>query len=167
MNFHTPYRHERMTPRKQDESMTVQSEKDSTDINVIMSKYGATGQLPRVKTAEPQEGDFSAITDYRDALDTVRLAQDHFSAMPAHLRKRFGNNPALFLDFINDEKNHEEARKLGLTNPVREPTIAERTLEELKGIRDVFTPNGENDGTDDNPDRRKKHGAQRPHKKPD
>ena len=37
--------------------------------------------------------------------------------MPADVRARFNNDPALFVDFCSDEANLDEMRKLGLAVP--------------------------------------------------
>ena len=41
-------------------------------------------------------------------------AQEKFSELPAHIRKRFGNDPIQFLDFVTDENNKDEATRLGM-----------------------------------------------------
>jgi phage internal scaffolding protein len=37
-----------------------------------------------------------------------------FNDLPSSIRSRFGNDPAAFLDFVNDEGNADEMIKLGL-----------------------------------------------------
>jgi phage internal scaffolding protein len=41
-------------------------------------------------------------------------AQDSFLALPAKVRARFDNDPALFVDFASDEANRDELKALGL-----------------------------------------------------
>jgi phage internal scaffolding protein len=41
-------------------------------------------------------------------------AQDSFLALPAKIRSRFGNDPALFVEFASDEANKDEMKALGL-----------------------------------------------------
>lgn len=90
-------------------------EKDA-NINNIMAKYIKTGQLPELRNTLPQFGDFSAVMDYKDSLDFVRTAEDSFQQLPAKIRERFHNDPAALISFMGDEKNLEEAIKLGLVN---------------------------------------------------
>lgn len=107
------------------ESMTKQSEKDSADINNIMARYQKTGILPDLIKKEPRYGDFSEVTSYMDAIQIVQLAEEQFSALDAHIRKRFDNDPSKFLDFVHDPKNQDELVKMGLaTRKVSEQDIS-------------------------------------------
>ena len=99
-------------------TMTQQQFKDECDVNNILRKHGHD---PVAFQALTRPGgvyaDFSNITEYREMLDTVMNAQDAFSALPAHLRYRFGNDPAQLLEFIQDGKNYDEGVKLGILTP--------------------------------------------------
>lgn len=94
-------------------SRTQQSFRDECDINNILRKFNATGQLP-AGSVQPQYGDFSGITDYQSALNAVMAAQDSFLALPAKVRAKFSNDPALFVDWASDEANKDEMKALGL-----------------------------------------------------
>lgn len=97
-------------------SLAVQDALEETDINTIVRRFGLTGQLPSDVRA-PQYGDFTGITDYREALDALVAADRAFMELPANVRARFENDAAQFVDFCSDPKNYEEARKLGLLVP--------------------------------------------------
>lgn len=105
----------------QDESRTVQSERDEVDINTIVERFGLTGQLPDDNYRAPQSADFVGIYDYQTALNSVIEAERSFMALPAKLRARFGNDPQLLLEFLSDDANRDEAVKFGLLKPVEEP----------------------------------------------
>ncbi len=45
---------------------------------------------------------------------TVTVAQDMFDHLPSSIRNRFANDPALFLDFVQDADNRVEAIELGI-----------------------------------------------------
>ena len=94
-------------------SLTKQSFRDECDINNILRQFNVTGQLP-IGSVQPQYGDFSGITDYQSALNAVMAAQDFFLQLPAKIRARFDNDPALVVDFASDEANKEEMKALGL-----------------------------------------------------
>jgi len=94
-------------------SRTKQSFRDECDINHILRQFNVTGQLP-VGSVQPQYGDFSGITDYQSALNAVMAAQDSFLALPAKLRAKFDNDPAVFVDWASDEANKDEMKALGL-----------------------------------------------------
>ncbi|AXH74242.1 MAG: internal scaffolding protein [Microviridae sp.] len=102
-----------------DKSRAQQNQKEEADINTIVKRFGLTGQLPMAKRL-PEYGDFTGINDYHTALNEVRKAEQSFMQLPAELRKRFDNDPAEFLEFVMDDKNREEAEKLGLV-PKKEP----------------------------------------------
>lgn len=96
-----------------DESRAIQNQKEEADINTIVKRFGLTGQLPTNKRT-PQYGDFTGINDYQTALNAVIQADLAFSELPAHIRKRFNNNPEEFVEFCVNDENREEAEKLGL-----------------------------------------------------
>ena len=56
-------------------------------------------------------------------MNAVLAAQDEFMELPAQLRARFNNDPALLIDFLEKEENREEAIKLGLV--ASKPTSVE------------------------------------------
>lgn len=98
------------------ESETVQSEKESADINLIVKRFGVTGLIPEsVRT--PLLEDFDAVVDFRTAMNVAREATESFMQLDAVTRKRFGNDPQAFLEFCSDVKNIDEMRKIGLAIP--------------------------------------------------
>lgn len=100
-----------------DESLAQQHFKDDTDINVLLERFKITGQLPQ-GVVLPTYGDFTGVSDYRSAMEAVRKANNAFMELPAEIRNRFQNDPQRLLEFVSDDKNREEAEKLGLV-PVR------------------------------------------------
>lgn len=103
-------------------TMTQQQFKDECDINFIMEKYNKTGLINHINTKKGVYADLSEISDYRDMLDTVRHADDVFMTLPASTRKRFDNDPAKLISFLQDDKNYEEAQALGLLERKDLPT---------------------------------------------
>lgn len=97
-----------------EDSKTQQQFKDECDINNIMKKYSDTGVFTHLTSKSGAYGDFTEIPDYQGSLDTVLRAQDAFSSLPADVRYRFGNDPGSLISFLADDKNYEEALKLGL-----------------------------------------------------
>lgn len=122
-------------PRKKfdpESSLTFQSMRDETDINLIIKNYKATGKLPSIKgdpmtVRYPQFGDFTQITDYSDAVQALNVAKEAFAELPSAVRRRFDNDPAKLVSFIEDPANIEEAVDLGLiekpisVNPGQKP----------------------------------------------
>ena len=72
-----------------------------------------------------QFGDVSAVPEYRQYRDIVNAANAKFMALPAIVRRRFDNDPAEFLDFMQNPANRDEGIKLGL---IKEPVkVADAT----------------------------------------
>lgn len=104
------------------ESLTVQSQKEESDINVIVKRFGITGQLPE-NVRVPTYQDFEDVFDFQSAMNAMVDAERSFNAMPADVRARFLNDPHKFVEFCTavDEDgvlvNLDEMRKLGLAVP--------------------------------------------------
>lgn len=97
----------------QDPSLAQQHMKDECDINVIIERFGVTGELPSTPVS-PQYGDFSGVTDYHSALNQINATMDDFMALPAKLRVRFDHDPVKLLEFLQNDQNRDEAIHLGL-----------------------------------------------------
>lgn len=105
-------------------SKTVQSEAEAADINTIVRRFGITGELP-IAQRVPLNLDFSdGDIDYRTCLDKVRNAEAAFRDLPAPIRSRFDNDAAQFIAFVEDDGNLDEARKLGLIPPAKDPAAS-------------------------------------------
>jgi phage internal scaffolding protein len=112
----------------QDPSLAQQHMRDECDINVIIERFGVTGELPSAPVS-PQYGDFSGVTDYHSALNKINATMDDFMALPAQLRVRFGHDPVQLLEFLENDQNRAEAIQLGLIDgqPVAEPIVSSET----------------------------------------
>jgi phage internal scaffolding protein len=113
-------------------SRTQQQFRDECDINHILERFNITGQLP-VAGLQPEYGDFSGITDYQSALNAVMAAQDSFLELPARIRARFDNDPALFVDFASDEANRDELKAMGLLRQEAVKTAVSSPSEPVSG----------------------------------
>jgi len=98
-------------------SVTEQHHKDDCDINVLMKRYASGEIIDHVNDLQASFGDFSDVPDYQEALNRVNDARAAFMELPATTRKRFDNDPGQLIGFLSDEKNTEEAIKLGLVKP--------------------------------------------------
>jgi len=109
-----------------DPSLAQQHMKDECDINLIVERFGVTGQLP-VRAIEPSYGDFSGVTDYHTALNKIKAAEAEFMALPAKLRAKFDHDPNALLNFLENEANRDEAIELGLIDgePVVRPIVSD------------------------------------------
>lgn len=110
-------------------SMCHQEFAEECDINNLMRRY-TYAQLPDIPTVVSS---FSQMVDYHDMMNEAARARQAFDLLPGELRQRFGNNPQELIEFLNDEKNRDEAVKLGLVNPKQEPKN-DPVLEELRTL---------------------------------
>lgn len=92
-----------------------QHHKDECDINVILERFGKTGQVP-VNAISGTYGDFSGVHDYHTALNAIIASENEFAALPAQIRNKFQNDPANLVQFLDNPENRAEAEKLGLVN---------------------------------------------------
>lgn len=97
-----------------EKSLTQQSFADMCDINKIMSRWLSGGPPPASPEAQAVFRDVSHGMDYRELLDVTMNVQMSFDELPAEVRSRFKNDPALLLDFVGDHANYDECVKLGL-----------------------------------------------------
>ncbi len=108
-----------------DPSLAQQHMKDECDINVLVERFGVTGQLPHTPL-EPSYGDFSGVSDYHTAMNAIKAADTAFMGLPAQLRAKFDHDPNALLQFLQNEQNRDEAIMLGLIDgkPVAEPIVS-------------------------------------------
>lgn len=102
-------------------SLTVQDEKDETDINYIVNKY-ADGQKGIMtldlgdssQYAYLQFGDATLPGDYSTALELVSGVREEFYSLPAKVRAKFGHDPMNFIDQLNNPATLEYLQQQGL-----------------------------------------------------
>ena len=109
----------------QDPSLTQQHMKDECDINILVERFGVTGQMP-VAPLEPTYGDFSGVSDYHTALNAIRASDEAFMALPAKIRAKFDHDPNALLQFLQNADNRDEAIEIGLIDgePVVQPIVS-------------------------------------------
>lgn len=102
-------------------SLTKQSFRDECDINNILRRYKKQVSVDFFQANagyfQGRFEDVSDVPDYQAALHQIDEAKAVFGAMPAILRRRFGNDPAELLDFVTNSANREEAISLGFILP--------------------------------------------------
>lgn len=95
-------------------SLTIQSEKDKCDLEVIRRIYEKSGIMHNIRTDQPRYGDFTSSRELHDVLLRAQEAQEDFMLLDAQIRRKFDNDPGKLLDYVADPKNREEAIQLGL-----------------------------------------------------
>lgn len=102
-------------------SLTVQDEKDETDINYIVNKY-ADGQKGVMtldlgdssQYAYLQFGDATLPGDYSTALELVSGVREEFYSLPAYVRAKFDHDPMNFINQLNNPETLEYLQREGL-----------------------------------------------------
>lgn len=95
-------------------SMAIQSARDECDINNIIRKHAVGIPVTHVVDGHQVFGDFSDVEDFQTAQQRVIEAHEAFASLPAHIRRRFDDDPTNLIAFVSDENNLDEAIKLGL-----------------------------------------------------
>ena len=125
MKFRTPYdpveEHDHCGIEFTMPSLTVQDEKDETDINYIVNKY-ADGQKgiatldlgDSSQYAYLQFGDATLPGDYSTALELVSGVREEFYSLPAYVRAKFDHDPMNFIQQLNDPATLDYLQREGL-----------------------------------------------------
>lgn len=98
---------------KFEDTLAIQSGKEEADINVLVKRFGITGELPS-NVRIPLQGQFAVAGDFKTSMDLIREAEAGFMELPADVRARFHHNPGELVAFVSDDKNRAEAVALGI-----------------------------------------------------
>lgn len=121
------------------EKLTESNHMKACDINGIVSRYQKSGVLEHRNEHRGTYG-FASSQTFQDAMLIVAQGNQLFQELPAHIRDKFKHDPALFLDFVQDESNAPELVKLGLASNLddiasKTPQITrEEILTALQGV---------------------------------
>lgn len=109
-------------------SLTRQEFAEECDINVLMSRYEKTGEIPRLNQAQPQYLDLEAVAgmDLQTAMNILNDATTSFMRLPAKIRGEFENDPMRFVAFAEDPANLEQLRTWGLAKPAEPPPAPQK-----------------------------------------
>lgn len=118
------------------DSATQQQFKDECDVNNILAKYKKTNMLTHINRHQGNFGDWSNVEDYQTSLNKIIRARDAFESLPSELRSKFLNDPKNLIEFINDDKNNDEAIKLGLKVKREQPESIQTQFEKALASND-------------------------------
>lgn len=104
------------TDCSKDVRLTSQAPREQVDINTIVKRMEAGQMLDSRILREGVYADVSDMGDLAESIQKVQKAWDDFMELPASVREKFDNNPTKLIDFLNDEKNRDEAVALGIVN---------------------------------------------------
>jgi phage internal scaffolding protein len=120
------------------DGLTEQNHKDETDINNIVRKYNKTGLIDHLNQFEKQYGDMTGF-DYQDAMNTVAAANTMFEGLPSAIRNQFDNDPAKFINFVDDEANADKLVEMGLAKPKVITPVDEGSNEPVEAVTTAET----------------------------
>lgn len=127
------------------ESMTEQAHKKECDMNHILREYSRTGLIKHAKQYEGRYDDVP-VSDFQEAMFLIKNAENMFNALPGSVRAAMDNDPAKFLEFVQNPANEDKMRELGILRgndgidikgapsraPVEKPVISENTPKTTK-----------------------------------
>ena len=134
-------------------SLTVQDEREETDINYIVNKYadGHKGIMTldlgdSSQYAYLQFGDATLPGDYSTALELVSGVREEFYSLPAYVRAKFGHDPMNFISQLNNPETLEYLQREGLygsnyTSDEPQQSVSSKQTQEKSN---TLTPNNEN-----------------------
>jgi phage internal scaffolding protein len=110
-----------------DPSLTVQEQKDSTDVNNILKRFQATGLIEHVNSNEAQYGEFGQY-DYHENATMVARINSSFEELPSSVRAQFNNNPQEWVEHISIPENIEDMKDGVIDNDIDLNTATESAL---------------------------------------
>ena len=104
--------------KKYTDGRTKQAFRDECDINLIMARAAKGGTISHLEQFEGVYADFSDF-DFHEHTNKLTKGREVFDALPAEVRREFGQSPAKFFAYVNDPANiNDLAEKLpGLAAP--------------------------------------------------
>jgi len=100
-----------------EESLTHQSFKEESDINVIVKRFGITGLMPGHERIPLPPGDYEYPMNYLTAQLAVKAAEASFYSLPADIRAKFDNDPIAYADYGSNPENQDQMAEWGLAKP--------------------------------------------------
>lgn len=106
-------------------SPVKQEFRDAADVNLVMKKCIRTGMPLPGPVTQGVYMDCVGMGDFREVVTRIANARTAFEKLPSAIRKRFRNDPASLVEFLQNDANREEAVKLGLLPKKEEQPNAE------------------------------------------
>lgn len=86
-----------------------------------MRKYKETGVLNHVNAHQGTYMEYPDSIDYHEAQNIIAEAASMFETVPSHIRADFQNDPAKFLDFMQNPDNTQAIHDYGLSTTHFDP----------------------------------------------
>ncbi len=100
-----------LAPKKTyEDGRTKQCFKDDCDIDKIMQRFEQTGTISHLEKFQGVYADFSDF-DFQEQQNKLARGGEIFDALPAELRREFGQSAEAFFRYVNDPANAKDLRK--------------------------------------------------------
>lgn len=111
-------------PEPKDEPFSaLQSDLDQCDLNKIVERQDlAAFERFSDRVHKGHYVDLGKLPDFQTSLQIVIDAEEAFLDLPASLRKKFDNDPAEFLAFV-EQADRADLAELGLLDPSSQPPL--------------------------------------------
>ncbi len=96
--------------KKYTDGRTKQSFRDECDIEKIMCRAAKSGTISHLAKFEGIYADFSDF-DFQEHMNKLNRGREVFDALPAEVRREFGQSPQAFFDYVNDPANLKDLAK--------------------------------------------------------
>lgn len=96
------------------ETLTQQHAKDECDINIIIKKHAATGNISHLNPQTPLYADCTTVRDLQSAIELVEEAADNFATLPSAVRAACQNDPVQFVRMWDHPDGREQLAQAGL-----------------------------------------------------
>ncbi|AXL15582.1 internal scaffolding protein [Microviridae sp.] len=120
-------------------SLTEQSHVPSCDIRIIMKQAQKTGMVSHLAKHGGSYLDLASMPEFMEAQRILAEARSTFETIPSKIREQFHNDPAEFLEFIQNEENRTTMLEMGFTD-AHLPPMAEITEPEAKPAEKEAAP---------------------------
>lgn len=105
-----------------EEIRVEQSHVREVDINNIVRKHAGNMELiTKISNLSNWRYDDVTGNDFQESMHIMMKARDSFMDVPSDIRKKFGNDPAAFMDFVQNKDNKKQLVEWGLANPPEAP----------------------------------------------
>lgn len=118
----------RRTPRvrtvNDEPSLTVQSQKDQSEIREILRRHGVTGVADALAQSQLTFQDVSQFEDFTDVMRQRREAEAKFMTLPSKVREAFDHDADKWLDAAMDGMTEHQISRLtalGVLGPAPSP----------------------------------------------
>lgn len=98
-----------------DKTLTEQNHKERVQIQNILHRFTKTGMLTHVNSLQGTYEDFPTALDFQTMQNIIANAKSMFESIPAQIRAKFKNDPAVFLEAVHDPSMRENLLEMGFS----------------------------------------------------